>query len=298
MYTKPIRTQIYADLTQINADGFYPRPSVCNPRVSALKFRFPKKKLGQNFLSDKNIQRKIIAACELKASDIVIEIGAGRGELTKCIADNAAKVYAIEIDSYLCQLLKDKFRDNAHVKIINQDILGFNLSRCFVKDKNTAIKAIGNIPYYITTPIIEHLIKYRDKIETIFITVQKEFAKRMTARPGGKDYGSFSCFIQYYTEPKIIFTIKKTSFFPVPKVDSCFLRLNIRKKPMIKLKNERMFFKIIRAAFNQRRKTLRNSLDSVISPQNLDRFFTRYNINPNIRPEELTLKDFAGLASI
>lgn len=256
-----------------------------------------RKRLGQNFLIDKNIQNKIIHACELKASDIVLEIGAGRGELTGFLGDKVAGVYAIEIDPALGGALKDKFRDYLNVKIIKEDILKFNLRRYFSKYKKN-IKVIGNIPYYITTPIIEHLLQFRDKIDVIFITVQKEFAKRMIAAPGSKDYGAFSCFIQYYTHPQILFFIKHTSFRPSPKVDSCLLRLEIRQVAPVKTEDERLFFKIIRASFNKRRKVLRNSLKDVIPQQKLDAFFSQYSISPDIRPEELTLADFANLAKI
>ena len=257
----------------------------------------PKKRLGQNFLIDGNIQKKIIAASELGPSDNVLEIGAGCGELTRLIAASVTGVYALEIDPYLCQVLKCGLKGHPNVKIINKDILKFNLRRYFAKLKNK-IKVIGNIPYYITTPIIEHLLEYRDRINTIFITIQKEPAIRMTATPGSKDYGSFSCFLQYYTEPKILFLIKKTCFRPVPKVDSCFMRLQMRKEPAVKVNNEKLFFKIIRAAFNKRRKVLRNSLKSVIPQQKLGAFFNKYSINSNIRPEDLALEDFANLTNI
>lgn len=251
----------------------------------------PKKRLGQNFLIDTNIQRKIIAACELKASDIVLEIGAGRGELTRLIAERASEVWAVEIDYYLCQTLKEKFKNYQNVEIINQDILKFNLKR-------RGIKVIGNIPYYITTPIIEHLLKFKDKIDCIYISVQKEFARRMVAQAGSKDYGSFSCFVQYYTEPKTIFLIKKTSFLPTPKVDSFFLKLDIRHRTILEPENEKLLFKIIRSAFQQRRKTLRNSLNGIILPEKLRLFFRKYNIYPNIRPEDLTCQDFVNLSRI
>lgn len=274
----------------------------------------PKKRLGQNFLIDRNIQKKIIAACELGPYDNVLEIGAGCGELTRLITTDVAGVYALEIDPYLCQVLKCSLKGHPNVKIINKDILKFNLRRYFRKLENkinpvrntsypenkisNGIKVIGNIPYYITTPIIEHLLEYRDRINTIFITIQKEPAIRMTATPGSKDYGSFSCFLQYYTEPKILFLIKKTCFRPVPKVDSCFMRLEMRKEPPVKVNNEKLFFKIIRAAFNKRRKVLRNSLKSVIPQQKLGAFFNKYSINSNIRPEDLALEDFANLTNI
>lgn len=257
----------------------------------------PKKSLGQNFLVDKNIQRKIIDACALKPSDIVLEIGSGRGELTQYLALKAREVFALELDAQLSQALKDKFKDFANVEIIKQDILKLNLNKYFAKCK-TQVKVIGNIPYYITTPIIEHLLKYKGKIGVIFLTVQKEFGQRITALAGSKIYGAFSCFMQYHTKPKIIFMIKKNSFFPSPKVDSCFLRLDIRPKAPFRLKDEGLLFKIIRAAFNQRRKTLRNSLKGVILPEKLNDFFKEYNIDPNIRPEALTVRDFATLTNL
>ena len=257
----------------------------------------PKKKLGQNFLIDKNIQRKIINACALKSEDTVLEIGSGRGELTEFIADKVACVYAVEIDAALSAVLKNKFRGHTNVKIIKRDILELNLRRYFSKYKNN-IKVMGNIPYYITTPIIEHLLAFRDKLGTIFISVQKEFAKRITATPGSKDYGAFSCFLQYYTHPQILFFIKNNSFRPAPRVDSCLLRLKIRRQPPVKIKNEGLFFKIIRTAFNQRRKVLKNSLGGIVSPQRLNIFFKQYKINPNIRPEDLGLTDFANLTRI
>ena len=157
----------------------------------------PKKRLGQNFLVDKNIQNKIIHACRFKADDIVLEIGSGRGELTQLIANEAKCVYALEIDKDLCQILKNNLHSYPNVKIIHADVLRFNLKSHF-RNIEGKIQVLGNIPYYISTPIIERLLKYRDKINTIFITVQKEFARRVTAKPGSKDYGSLSCFIQYY----------------------------------------------------------------------------------------------------
>ena len=257
----------------------------------------PKKSLGQNFLIDKNIQRKIIVACELKPCDIVLEIGGGRGELSRLIADNVDKVYCLEIDKYLCKILKNGLTGYTNIKIINQDILKFNFKKHFKNSKNK-IKVIGNIPFYITTPIIEHLLKYREKINIIFITVQKEFARRITSVAGPKDYGSFSCFAQYYTKAKILFLIKKGCFRPQPNVDSSLVRLEIRKVPPVKINDERLFFKIIRAAFNKRRKTLRNSLKGIVSTERLEVFFNKYNIDTNIRPERLCLEDFAKLTNL
>lgn len=257
----------------------------------------PKKRLGQNFLVDKNIQRKIIGCLELKSSDIVLEIGAGRGELTGLIAQKVNKIHALEIDYNLCLALKNNLEDYSNIEIINQDILRFNL-KSYLRRIKRRIKVVGNIPYYISTPLIEYLIKFRDKIDAIFITVQKEFAARITATAGSKLYGAFSCFAQYYFEPKGILNIKKTCFFPVPKVDSCLVRLKIRSKHPAEPKDEKLFFKIIRTAFNYRRKTLRNSLGNIIPRENLETFFNKYGIDSNIRPEDLSLEDFANLTNI
>lgn len=259
--------------------------------------RRPKKILGQNFLVDENIQRKIVQSCALKPTDNVLEIGAGRGELTKLIVKKAAWVYALEIDSYLCSSLKDKLKEFPNLSIINKDILDFNIRRNFRKTK-AKLKVVGNIPYYITTAIIQHLLRFRDKIETILITVQREFANRITASCGTKDYGSFSCFIQYYTESKVLFLIKKTCFRPMPKVDSIFLRMDVRKKPKVMTKDERLFFRIIRAAFGKRRKTLRNSLKGIISKRKLEEFFYMYSIDPNIRPQDLDIQSLANLTNL
>ncbi|MFH0791306.1 MAG: 16S rRNA (adenine(1518)-N(6)/adenine(1519)-N(6))-dimethyltransferase RsmA [Candidatus Omnitrophota bacterium] len=259
----------------------------------------PKKSLGQNFLADKNIQRKIILTCGLNRGDIILEIGAGRGELTLLIAQDARQVYALEIDWRLADILKDNLRDYSSVKIICQDILKFDLNSLFLeKEFDCRLKVIGNIPYYITTPIIEYLLRYRDKIDVIFLTVQKELAERITAVYGSKRYSAFSCFLQYYTLPETLFTIKNNCFRPVPKVDSCFLKLKIREKPAVEVKNEVLLFTIIRAAFNQRRKILRNSLEGIIPQDKLEKFFTEFKISSNIRPEQLRLQDFAGLADI
>ncbi|HLD83202.1 MAG TPA: 16S rRNA (adenine(1518)-N(6)/adenine(1519)-N(6))-dimethyltransferase RsmA [Candidatus Omnitrophota bacterium] len=265
----------------------------------------PKKRLGQNFLTDKNIQRKIIAACGLKSSDIVLEIGAGRGELTTLIAPMVKRVYALELDRGLASQLKEVFRACRNVKIITADVLKFDLKKLgdgsiFSKkiEPSPCFKVIGNIPYYITTPVIEKLIGFRDKIEAVFITIQKEVALRILSQPGSKDFGSLSCFLQYYTEPKILFPITKGCFWPQPKVNSCFLKLEIRPKPLIKVKDEALLFRIIRLAFNQRRKILRNSLSGIVSEAKLTYFFNTYKINPNTRPEGLCLEDFANLAKI
>jgi 16S rRNA (adenine1518-N6/adenine1519-N6)-dimethyltransferase len=257
----------------------------------------PKKRLGQNFLIDKNIRQKIITGCGLSSADIVLEIGAGRGEVTGLIARKAGFVYALEIDAALCEILETNLAGLDNVEVLKGDVLKFDFGNLFAK-VNKKVKVIGNIPYYITTPIIERLLEYRDKISSVFIMVQKEFALRAASAPGSKAFGSLSCFLQYYTAPKILFPISKSCFYPAPKVDSCFLELSMRKEPAVKVNDEGLFLKIIRAGFNKRRKTLRNSLEDVVSQGKLSEFFTKYGIDKNTRPERLSLADFANLANL
>jgi 16S rRNA (adenine1518-N6/adenine1519-N6)-dimethyltransferase len=259
----------------------------------------PKKSLGQNFLTDKNIQNKILRACDLEEDDVVLEIGAGKGDLAALLAPSVKKVYALEIDQRLYPVLQQTLDAAKNCQIIKSDILKFDLAK-FLQDNKIKqkIKVIGNIPYYISSPIIEHLIGYRQVISNVFITVQKEFGRRMQAVPGSKEYGSFSCFVQYYCECKIIFEIKRNSFKPAPNVDSCFLSLKFREEPAVVVQDTAMFFKIIRTAFNQRRKTLRNSLEGFLPRDKLEQFFDATGINKNIRPEDLSLKQFASLSDL
>ncbi|MDD5692441.1 MAG: 16S rRNA (adenine(1518)-N(6)/adenine(1519)-N(6))-dimethyltransferase RsmA [Candidatus Omnitrophica bacterium] len=258
----------------------------------------PKKRLGQNFLKDKNIQRKIIRSCALSGEDIVLEIGAGLGDLTNQLALAAKDVYALEIDRNLIPELEKNTTSLANCRVIKADILEFDINKFIRENKITQkIKVIANIPYYISSPIIERLIQYRAGISKIFLTVQKEFGRRVAASPGGKEYGSFSCFSQYYLKPKILFEIKKNSFFPAPKVDSCFLSLEVREKPAVQVEDEEKFFKLLRAAFNQRRKTLRNSLEGIVEPESLKEFLDSAGIDVNARPEMFSLSQFADLSN-
>lgn len=248
----------------------------------------PKKSLGQNFLVDKNIVKKIIEALSLSSSDTILEIGSGKGEITSLIASRAKKVYALELDARLKDVLKERLKGYGNAQVIIQDILKFNLDKILpAKDK---IKVFGNIPYYISSPIIEYLIRHRAYIENAFITVQREFAKRVVASPGSKDYGSLSFFVQYYCLPEIVFHINKGCFYPVPKVDSSLLSLAFRAQPAVYVKDEELLFRLIRSAFNQRRKTLKNSLKGIVEAAELGNFL-------NQRPEDLSLEDFANLAN-
>jgi len=259
----------------------------------------PKKRLGQNFLIDANVRRRIVSSCQLTGEDLVLEIGSGKGELTRLIAQRVKRVVGLEIDKRLSPALIENLAQCENVEIIRKDILKLNLKRDVLTPGRITgkIKVIGNIPYYISTPIIEFIIENKDSISSAFLTVQKEFARRITAVCGNKDYGSFSCFVQYYTLPKVLFNISKNSFFPAPKVDSSFLALAIRERPAVEVIDEKLFFKIIRGAFGQRRKTLKNSLLGVIPQEKLGAFFLKKTIDPRVRPECLTLQDFASLAN-
>ncbi len=258
----------------------------------------PKKSLGQNFLIDKNIQNKIIRACNLTCEDIVLEIGSGKGDLTLSLAQKAKKVYALEIDQRLYSLFEMKLMKHDNCCLLKADILKFDISKFLQENKiKQKIKIIGNIPYYISSPIIEHLIKHRQVIRAAFLTVQKEFGQRAKAAAGSKVYGSFSCFVQYYCACKMLFEIRRNCFQPAPNVDSCFLSLEFRKEPPVLVQDEGVLFKLIRTAFNQRRKTLKNSLEGLVAQDRLKNFFQEADIDKNVRPEDLSLEQFASLSN-
>lgn len=256
----------------------------------------PRKSLGQNFLIDKNIQAKIIRGCNLRKEDIVLEIGPGRGELTQYLLKQAAKVIAVEIDKNLYQALKEKFSSFKNLELLNTDILKLDLSGLLPRTGAGKLKVIANIPYYISSPIITHLLRHSESVGEIYLTLQKEFAERLTAHPGGKDYGALSCFAQFYTRPKALFTISSGAFWPRPKVDSCFVRLETLDEPSVKVKNEQLFFKIIRAGFNQRRKLLKNNLSRIFPQPQAAGCIDKLGLDENVRAEDLSLSDFAKIA--
>jgi 16S rRNA (adenine1518-N6/adenine1519-N6)-dimethyltransferase len=258
----------------------------------------PKKSLGQNFLVDKNIRNKIISNCSFSPEDTLLEVGSGRGELTVLFSKFVNKLYAVEIDKRLYEHLELELSACSNCLLVKDDILKMDLRKFLAKEKVLKIKVFGNIPYYISSPLIEYFINYRDLISEIFITVQKEYALRLVACAGSKTYGSLSCFAQYYLEPEILFNIKKNSFFPAPKIDSSFLRLKVRSKSPCVVSDEELFFKIIRGSFNKRRKTLRNSLEGLIPLKSLEVFFDLSGLSKNVRPEELNLDDFAVLTNL
>ncbi len=258
----------------------------------------PLKRFGQNFLIDKNIIRKIIGAVDLSNVETVLEIGPGRGALTLEMAKKTRHLAAVEVDRGLSKVLKKQTKDLGNVDIICKDILKFNLKGYVKKNKIRSFKVVANLPYYITTPVLEFLFKHIGLLSDIFITVQKEVAERMRAHTGSPSYGSLSCFVNYYSTPKILFRIKRGSFWPAPKVESCFVHLKPIKNPKksYHVKSESLLFKVIRSAFGQRRKQLYSSLADLIDRES----FKQSAAGPFLskRPEELELEDFVTLSNL
>ncbi|MFH0771447.1 MAG: 16S rRNA (adenine(1518)-N(6)/adenine(1519)-N(6))-dimethyltransferase RsmA [Candidatus Omnitrophota bacterium] len=260
----------------------------------------PRKYLGQNFLVDKNMAAKIVEACELSADDLVLEIGPGLGALTQRISSVVNGVVAVEKDRAVCAALGGLIKDSDNIELICGDFLKLDMEKIFIEAQGK-IKVIGNLPYYITTPIIEKLILSKDRLEAVFITVQREVAHRLCAKPGSKDYGSISCFVQFHTNPSILFEIDKHVFYPQPEVNSSFLRLSILEKPPVQVNNTEKFFGVIRSAFGKRRKTILNSLlysEFIdIDKAALASLLRRLELNPLVRPEDLSLEEFARIAN-
>lgn len=258
----------------------------------------PNKRLGQNFLIDNNMKEKILRNCNLNKEDIVLEVGAGLGALTFDIAECAGEVYAVEKDRVLLKILEDHAREYSNLKVISCDILKFNMNGIF---KNRKIKVIGNLPYYITNPIISYLIENRRFVDTVFVTLQKEVGRRLVANPGSKDFSAISVYVQFYSEPHLFFLITRGVFYPQPEVDSVFIRLDMLRKPRVKVRSEEAFFKIVRTAFTKRRKTILNALASGnifdLEKKDIEYLLKNANINSMKRPEELSLQDFAAITN-
>ena len=257
----------------------------------------PLKRLGENYLIDGNIKDKIISEIDPSKDDLILEIGPGLGALTIDLAGSGAAITAVEKDRKAAAILKDLVDDKfPNLNIINGDILEFDLKK-FARDR---IKVAGNLPYYIPTPIIEYLLERKALISKAIIMVQNEVALRLTAKAGAEDYGSLSCYVQYHAKVERVYTVKRRCFYPAPDVDSAILRMEMLRSPSVKVRDEKLLFTIIRGAFNQRRKSIINSLSREavldISKEELAAILNGVGIDPAARPETLSLADFAKIA--
>ncbi len=261
------------------------------------------KKYGQNFLVDVNVLDRIIAAAEITREDCVLEIGPGIGTMTQYLAESAREVVAVEIDRNLIPILEDTLSGYDNVTVINEDILKLDI-RKIVEERNGGepVKVVANLPYYITTPIIMGLFESKVPLKSITIMVQKEVADRMQVGPGTKDYGALSLAVQYYAKPEIVANVPPNCFIPRPNVGSAVIRLTRYDTPTVRVQDERKMFSLIRASFNQRRKTLVNGLCNAaelrLSKERVTGVLEEMGLPPAIRGEALTLEQFARLSDL
>ena len=261
------------------------------------------KKFGQNFLINTGVLEDIIDAAEVSDKDTVLEIGPGIGTMTQYLCENARQVIAVEIDTNLIPILKDTLSVYDNVRIINDDILKVDINELAREYNNgRPIKVVANLPYYITTPIIMGLFESHVPIESITVMVQKEVADRMQAGPGTKDYGALSLAVQYYSKPQIVVNVPPSCFMPQPKVGSTVISLRRHQQPVVQVEDEKLMFKVIRASFNQRRKTLANGLNNYggidLTKEQIQQSIEELGVPVNIRGEALSLEQFARLSNI
>lgn len=282
-------------------------PTLGNPQntieiLQKYNFNF-QKKFGQNFLIDEHVLDKIIRAAEITKDDYVLEIGPGIGTMTQYLACAAREVTAVEIDRALIPILEDTLKEYDNVSIINEDILKVDIA-ALAKEKNGGrpIKVVANLPYYITTPIIMGLFESHVPLESITVMVQKEVADRMQVGPGTKDYGALSLAVQYYAEPYIVANVPPNCFMPRPAVGSAVIRLTRHQKPPVEVMDEKLMFRLIRASFNQRRKTLANGLKNSgelnLSKEVITAAIEKFGKGSSVRGEALDLEEFARLTNI
>ena len=276
-------------------------PSATKEIINKYSFAF-QKKFGQNFLIDSNVLESIIRGAEITKDDFVLEIGPGIGTMTQYLCEAARQVVAVEIDKMLIPILEDTLSEYDNLEVIKKDVLKVDI-KSLAEEKNNGkpIKVVANLPYYITTPIIMGLFESGVPIDSITIMVQKEVADRMQTGPGSKDYGALSLAVQYYATAKVILNVSATCFMPRPNVDSAVIKLTRHKEPTVNVADEKLMFKIIRASFNQRRKTLvnglKNSPELSFSKEQIVKAIEKIGKPETIRGEALTLEEFAELAN-
>lgn len=258
------------------------------------------KKFGQNFLIDPHVLERIIAAADITQEDFVLEIGPGIGTMTQYLCENAREVMAVEIDHNLIPILEETLQSYDNVTIVNEDILKLDIAEIAEKyNEGKPIKVVANLPYYITTPIIMGLFESHVPLESVTVMVQKEVADRMQAGPGSKDYGALSLAVQYYSQAEIVANVPPNCFMPRPKVGSAVIRLTCHQECPVRVKDEKMLFRVIRASFNQRRKTLQNGLGNdgslPVSKEQAAAAIEAMGWSPTVRGEALTLEQFAAL---
>lgn len=276
-------------------------PQVTIATIKKYDFSF-QKKFGQNFLIDEHVLNKIIAAAGVTKDDMVLEVGPGFGTMTQYLCENAREVVAVEIDKELIPVLNDTLSEYDNVTVINDDILKVDIDG-LINERNGGkpVKVVANLPYYITTPIIMGLLEKHVPVDNITVMVQKEVALRMQAKPGTKDYGALSLAVQYYAKPYIAANVPPNCFIPRPNVGSSVIRLNLFDKPPVEVGDEKLMFSIIRASFNQRRKTLQNSLVNGGLPftkEQICEALSEMGIAATIRGEALSLEQFAKLTDL
>lgn len=268
------------------------------------KYNFSfQKKFGQNFLIDTHVLDKIIASAEITKDDMVLEIGPGIGTMTQYLCESAKKVVAVEIDKSLIPILEDTLSEYDNINIINEDILKVDINK-LVEEENEGkpIKVVANLPYYITTPIIMGLFEKNVKVESITVMVQKEVAERIKSGPGTKDYGALSLAVQYYAQPQIVANVPPNCFMPRPNVSSAVIRMKLHKEPVVNVCDEELMFKLIKASFSQRRKTLTNGINNSpelkFTKEQVTKALIQMGKNENVRGETFTLDEFAKLTDI
>ena len=262
--------------------------------VKKYNFKFSKS-LGQNFLIDDSVPRDIVSGAEVCKDDLVIEIGPGVGTLTAQLLNTAKRVVAIELDNDLIPILSQELGDNQNFTLIHNDALKVDFNEIIGDEQS--VKLVANLPYYVTTPIIVKLLKEKYNFKSLTIMIQKEVAERMAAEPGNKDYGALSFLVQYYCNTEIVRKVPPACFIPRPKVDSIVIRLEKLDNPRVEVQNEKLFFDIIRNAFNMRRKTLWNGVKNIGLPkEKLEEAFSEANVDPKRRGETLSIEEFAALA--